>query len=82
MARKVGNWNAKESEIGMKYQLNFDQDAGQVKVTFRTDLENYSGTVSARLRGSDESYLPVIDMNSREFFESLFRIGRDPHCHS
>lgn len=23
-------------EIGMKYQLNFDQDAGQVKVTFGT----------------------------------------------
>ena len=57
-------------EIGMKYQLNFDQDAGQVKVTFGTDLENYSGTVSRRkLRGSDESYLPVIDMNSREFLD-------------
>ena len=54
----------------MKYQLNFDQDAGQVKVTFGTDLENYSGTVSRRkLRGSDESYLPVIDMNSREFLD-------------
>ncbi|WP_181824834.1 DNA cytosine methyltransferase [Aeromonas sp. ARM81] len=60
-------------EVGMKYELAFDPEAGQVRVTFGTDLPNPSGTVSRRkVRGTEEEYLPVLDMNDRQFL-SLFQ---------
>ncbi|MDH0477387.1 DNA cytosine methyltransferase [Aeromonas caviae] len=57
-------------EVGMKYQLNFNQETGQVKVNFGHDLPSANGTVSRRkVRGTVDEYLPLIDMNDQEFLK-------------
>lgn len=64
-------------EPGMKYQLNFDHDSKQVKVAFGHNLANHSGTVSRRkLRGTEDQFMPVIDMNDREFLR-LFETSEE-----
>lgn len=56
--------------VGMKYELKFDQANRQVNVLFGHDLVNVSGSVSRRkLRGTDNEYLPVIDMSDKKFLE-------------